>query len=217
MPTLNYKIFITGGTGYVGSRVIPKLIANGYNVFALVRHGSENKLPGGCTPVFGNALDSNTFLDKINPCETFIQLVGVAHPGPGKKKQFDEIDLVSVRESVAAAKLAGVKHFIYMSVAEPAPVMHDYIEVRKKGEEIIKRSGMSATILKPWYVLGPGHYWPYLLIPFYSLFRLLPFTRKGAKRLGLVTIENMVGSIVFAVENPAEGIKYVSADEIKKY
>ena len=43
----------------------------------------------------------------------------------------------------------------------------------------------------PWYVLGPGHRWPYLLLPMYKLMELLPSTRAGATRLGLVTLEQM--------------------------
>ncbi len=212
----NKSIFITGATGYVGSRIIPLLLAKGYSVNALVRKGSETKLPPECKIIFGNALDRETFRNKIAPSETFIQLVGVAHPGPGKKKQFNEIDLKSVTESVSAAKDAGIKHFIYMSVAYPAPIMHDYIEVRNQGEELIRQSGMNATFLKPWYVLGPGHYWPYIMLPFYKVFEIIPWTRDGAKRLGLVTIKNMVNSIVYAVENPPTGIRIITAEQIKK-
>jgi hypothetical protein len=40
---------------------------------------------------------------------------------------------------------------------------------------------MNATILRPWYVLGPGHQWPYLLLPMYKLMELLPSTREGAR------------------------------------
>src|SRR5690242_219174 len=104
MRNINKSVFITGSTGYVGSRVIPLLVNKGYSVNALVRKGSEKRLPAGCNPIFGNALDKETFKDKIAPSETFIQLVGVAHPGPGKKKQFNEIDLVSIQQSVIAAK-----------------------------------------------------------------------------------------------------------------
>src|SRR5258706_2956322 len=117
MMSYNKSVFITGGTGYVGSRVIPLLANKGYTVNALAREGSENKLPAGCSPVTGNALDSESFEEKIGTSETFIQLVGVSHPGPGKKKLFKEIDLVSVTESVKAAKHSGLKHFIYISDA----------------------------------------------------------------------------------------------------
>jgi len=62
-----------------------------------------------------------------------------------------------------------IKHFVYVSIARPAPVMKEYIQVRKECEEIITGSGLNASIIRPWYVLGPGHRWPYLLIPFYKI------------------------------------------------
>src|SRR5262249_16357040 len=134
---------------------------------ALARKGSEGRLPQGCIAVEGNALDKATFAGKIKPADTFVQLVGVAHPSPAKAEQFRQIDLVSVRASVAAASESGIRHFVYVSVAQPAPMMKDYIAVRAEGESLIRASGMNATILRPWYVLGPDHRWPYALIPFY--------------------------------------------------
>ena len=53
-----HRVFITGGSGYMGQRLIPRLLERGHEVRALVRPGSEKKLPPGCTPVFGNALDA---------------------------------------------------------------------------------------------------------------------------------------------------------------
>jgi uncharacterized protein YbjT (DUF2867 family) len=214
---MNKNIFITGGTGYIGSRVIPLLLQKGYNVFALVRKGSEGKLPKGCNAVTGNALDGSTFADKISPCDTFIQLVGVAHPGPGKAEQFNKIDMVSVRESVKAAKDAGVKHFIYLSVAEPAPTMHEYIVVRRQGEEMITQSGMNGTFIKPWYVLGPGHWWPYLILPMYKLFQLIPWTRETAKRLYPVKLRNVLNAIVHSVESPAQGIRKFMTQDLLRF
>lgn len=115
------------------------------------------------------------------------------------------------------SKDSGVKHFIYLSVAEPAPIMNDYINVRKQGEEMIRNSGMNATFLKPWYVLGPGHYWPYILLPFYKIFELFAGTRDTALRLAPVPIKAMVNSIIFAVENPPIGTRVMKAEQIKKY
>jgi hypothetical protein len=57
-------------------------------------------------------------------------------------------------------------------------------------------------VLRPWYVLGPGHRWPYVLIPLYALAHIFPATRAGAERLGLVTHAEMVRALVEAVENP---------------
>jgi uncharacterized protein YbjT (DUF2867 family) len=108
-----------------------------------------------------------------------------------------------------------VQHFIYVSVAHPAPVMKAYIEVRSQCEAVIRQSGMNATILRPWYVLGPGHRWPYLLLPMYKLMELLPATREGATRLGLVTLEQMTRALVHAVENPGRGVNIVEVPQIR--
>src|ERR1051325_11436454 len=133
---MNKNIFITGGTGYIGSRLIPLLAERGYKVKALVRNGSENKLNGKCEIIIGDALDYKTFVESIAPCEIFIHLVGVSHPGPQKAKLFRLIDLESIKQSVEAAKKAGIKYFIYLSVAQHAPIMKEYQKVRSEGEEL---------------------------------------------------------------------------------
>ena len=211
-----HSVFITGGTGYMGQRLIALLLDRGHSVRALVRKGSESKLPSGATPVLGNALEKSTFVGQIAPADTFVQLVGVAHPSPSKAEQFRSIDLVSIRASVAAAAEVGVKHFIYVSVAQPAPMMKDYIAVRAEGESMIRAAKLNATILRPWYVLGPGHRWPYLLIPMYWLFEVLPRTRDSARRLGLVTLKRMLNALVQAVETPASGVRIMEVPQIRQ-
>src|SRR5437868_5698454 len=122
------QVFVTGGTGYVGRRLIQALLDRGHSVTALARAGSESKLPPGCTVVLGNALDGGSYGHRIANCDTFVQLVGVSHPSPAKARQFIDIDQKSAIEAIRVAKPAGVRHFIYVSVAHPAPMMHAYIE-----------------------------------------------------------------------------------------
>jgi uncharacterized protein YbjT (DUF2867 family) len=208
------QIFITGGTGYLGRRLIPLLLERGHEVHALVRKGSVGKLPPGCKVVEGNALERETFAGRISPADTFVQLVGVPHPSPSKGEQFRAIDLVSVRASVAAAVEARIQHFIYVSVAQPASMMKDYIAVRAEGEALLRASGMNGTILRPWYVLGPGHWWPSVLLPFYWIGKCLPATRESALRLGLITLNQMLAALVTTVENPAQGIRVLEVPEI---
>src|SRR6266478_6292907 len=98
------NVFITGGTGYVGRALIPRLLERGHSVRALV--------PRGCAPVIGNALDASSFAESVPPSDTFVQLVGVPHPSPAKAAEFQSIDLASARASVSAAAGAGVKHFV---------------------------------------------------------------------------------------------------------
>jgi len=209
------KVFVTGGTGYVGQRLIAQLLQRGHSVSAVVRAQSQSKLPIGCTAINGNALDHTSFVEQVRGSRTFVQLAGVAHPSPAKAQQFREIDLVAGMEGITAAVKAGVQHFVYVSVAHPAPMMKAYIEVRSQCEARLLQSGLNATVLRPWYVLGPGHRWPYLLIPIYWLAEQLPATREGARRLGLVTLTQMVDALQCAIENPCHGIRILEVPEIR--
>ncbi len=196
----------------MGLSLIPRLLRRGHELRVLVRPGSEKKLPRGCTPVVENVLDGSSYEDKISPGQ--VCPVGrSSHPSPAKAADFRKVDLVSGLEAVAAAKSANVRHFVYLSVAHPAPVMKAYIAVRAECEAAIEAAGL--PILRPWYVLGLGHRWPSLLLPMYKLAELLPQTRDGALRLGLVTLEQMVTARLAAVENPAQGVKVVNVPEIR--
>ncbi len=207
---------MTGGTGYLGRPLLGALQARGYRVRALVRPGSEGRLPAGVEAVVGQALEADTFIPAIGPAETLVHLVGTPRPNPAKARQFREVDLASIRASVTAASAAGVRHLIYVSVAQPAPVMKAYLAVRREGEALIRAAGLSATILRPWYVLGPGHRWPYLLVPVYGLLKRWPPTHEAARRLDLVTRAQMVAALVWAVAHPAEGIRVIEVPDIRR-
>jgi uncharacterized protein YbjT (DUF2867 family) len=212
------NVFITGGTGYLGRGLIPELVNKGHTVRALVRPGSERKLPPNCTAVTGNALDKSSFAHLVYPSDTFVQLVGVPRPSPAKAKEFRSIDLESIKASVAAAVEAGIGHFVYVSVAQPASIMKAYIEVRAEGERLIRESNLKATILRPWYILGPGHRWPYLLLPAYWLLERLPATRESAFRLGLVNYTQMLKALLYAVESyPQETLRIIDVPQIRKF
>jgi nucleoside-diphosphate-sugar epimerase len=195
-------ILVTGGTGFIGAHLIPVLIARGHRVRVLARRESSGRVIGGATAIIGDVLDGNSVRAALMPGDTLIHLVGTPHPNPRKADQFEKVDLISIRAAVAAAKSAAVSHLVYVSVAQPAPVMRAYLWVRTLGEMMIREAGLTATILRPWYVLGPGRHWPVLVKPLYKLAEMIPVTRRTAERLGLVTIEQMVNALVRAVEYP---------------
>ena len=208
-------IFITGGTGYLAQALIPALLERGHTITALVRSGSEKKLPSGVQIKTGNALDADSLKSALEDCDTWIQLIGTPHPAPWKGGQFQKVDAKAVTASLDALPGSKIRHYVYLSVARPTPTMKAYAEVRAEGEQRITATGIAATFLRPFYVLGPGHRWPYVLIPVYKLLERLPFTREGALRLGLVTRKQMIQALVWAVENPPEGIRVLSVPEIR--
>jgi uncharacterized protein YbjT (DUF2867 family) len=210
-----HRIFVSGGTGYMGRPLVEQLLARGHEVRVLARPGSERKVPTGALTIPGNALDAATFSGGATASDTVVHLTGVAHPAPWKEREFRAIDLTSLRASVSAAVSANASHFVYVSVAHPAPAMRAYIQVRGECEEILRASGLPATVLRPWYVLGPGHRWPLAIKPLYALLAMFPATREGARRLGLVTLVQMVSALVWAVEHPPEGTRILDVPSIR--
>ena len=210
-------VFVTGGTGYIGRPLIEALLARKHVVHALVREGREDAIPTGASPLIGNALDAATFAESIPRRATLVHLVGTPHPNPSKAAEFERVDLGSIRASAAAAVASDAAHIVYVSVARPAPLMRSYIDARERGEAAVAGTGIPHTFVRPWYVLGPGHYWPYMLVPLYALARMFPPTRRQAVRLGLVTLSQMVTALVAAVETPpAGGVRIVDVPAIAR-
>jgi uncharacterized protein YbjT (DUF2867 family) len=199
----------------VGEALIPALLGRGHTVRALARPGSERSLPAGVEVVLGDALRAETFAHAIAPADTVVHLVGTPRPNPLKAAQFQAVDLASIRATVAAAARGSVCHLVYVSVAHPAPVMRAYIAVRQEGEALIRASGLPATLLRPWYVVGPGHWWPCVLYPLYALGEWVPATRAGARRLGLVTRGQLVTALVQAVERPPARVSVVDVPAMR--
>jgi uncharacterized protein YbjT (DUF2867 family) len=195
-------VFVTGGTGYIGRRLISTLAARGHRVTALARAQSATRVPAPAQAVIGDALSADSYAHLIPAGSTFVHLIGTPHPSPAKAAEFERVDRVSIGAAIAAATRARVAHFIYLSVAQPAPVMQAYVAVRAAGEAALRASGLRATALRPWYVLGPGHWWPVLLWPLYQIAALVPSTRDSARRMGLCTISQMVSALVSSVEQP---------------
>src|SRR5450755_2333499 len=210
-----HEVFLTGGTGFLGRSLAAELLRRGHRVRVLARPGSESRIVQGCEVVHGDALHAESYAANIPQADTFVHLVGVAHPSPSKAAEFRAIDLPSCREAVQAAKQAGVRHFVYLSVARPAPMMREFQAVRAEGERMVIESGIPASFVRPWYVLGPGRSWPIFLKPFYALARALPPTREGAIRLALVTLEEMTQTLTWAVENPPERLQVFEPSQIK--
>ena len=210
------EVFITGATGYIGKRLTKQLLQRGHRVIALVREGSEHKVVNGAEIVIADPFDPGSFQSFVPGNAVFVQLLGVPHPSPKKAKQFREIDLRSVKASADAAATAGVSHFVYISVAmAPSKLMAAYQAVRQEGEAYCKSKNLSCTFIRPWYVLGPGHYWPILLLPLYGIAELVPSWRQKARAMALVTLGQVLRTLISAVEAEPVSLRIVDTRQIR--
>ncbi len=211
------RVTVLGGTGYLGRPLIGRLIARGDDVTALVRPGSRRHVPPGARILDGSALSSDDVANALTEQSTLVLLVGTPHPSPAKAKEFLEVDLAAAQAAAdAARRFTRLAHIVYVSVAHPAPVMKAYIEARSEGERVLAATGVPLTVLRPWYVLGPGHWWPYALVPVYAVLERVPSTRDSARRLGLVTHSQMLNALMSAIDAPVTpGIRIVGVPEIR--
>lgn len=218
MPSIKENVFITGGTGYIGKRLIKALLAEGrYSINVLVRKESENKVPEGCNIVIGNALDAETFKEMIPSNAVFIHLVGVSHPSPFKKGKFKSIDLISVEQAKKAALFAKSKHFIYLSVTQfHSWIIKDYQQARKSGERILTKSGIPCTFLRPWYVLGPGHWWPIIFQPLIYLAKLNSFWKRLVEEREFISIRQMIAALTLSVKTTPMYVMVMEIADMKR-
>ena len=210
------RIFLTGSTGYLGRALSTALLERGHRVDALCRPAARQRLIPGLAPVIGDPLDAESYARVLEPDHVVVHLVGTPRPAPWKAESFERVDFGSVQQLATAVRERPVAHIIYVSVAHPAPVMHAYQDARRRAEDVLQCTGLPLTILRPWYVLGPGHRWPVLLQPFYALAERVPSLRDGAHRLGLVTLGQMVSTLVHAVGSAGAQTRILGVSEIRR-
>jgi hypothetical protein len=82
---------------------------------------------------------------------------------------------------------------------------------------MLLNSGLTTSFIRPWYVLGPGHWWPVLLKPFYWIAKLIPSKREAAMQLDTVTIKQMIRTLMYAVKNRPAGNAVYEVSKIKNF
>src|SRR5262245_893455 len=112
-------VFVTGANGFIGRALSAELIRRGHKVRGLVRRGKESEVAPGSEVVTGDPLDASPYRRQVEGADTFVHLVGVSKPNPLKADQFRHIDLTSARAAIANASAVGVRHFVFVSVAQP--------------------------------------------------------------------------------------------------
>jgi nucleoside-diphosphate-sugar epimerase len=171
------KILVTGGSGFLGARLIPRLVNDGHEVFALSRSASSDEKVSafGATPVRGDLEAPGKLslptLDAVVHAAAHFRLAGPRAP-------FFRANVAGTQALLEAAQEAGAKSFVYVSAAgvimddKGSPIRHadenaptfpnsfsGYIASKARGEAAVlaaNRPGFRTVALRPPAIWGPG-------------------------------------------------------------
>ncbi len=143
-------ILIVGASGRLGSVVVQHLLVQGKSIRVMTRNplGLAHLKQQGVEIVSGDLRDRATL---ASACQGVEQVLAAAHALDGKGDNNPQtVDDMGNRHLIDAAKAAGVKHFIFVSVqgASPASPL-EFFRTKYRTEEYLRASGLNFTILRP--------------------------------------------------------------------
>ncbi|MEZ4529766.1 MAG: NAD(P)H-binding protein [Thermomicrobiales bacterium] len=199
MPT-NGSIFITGGTGFVGSNVQNAL--HGRQLTLLVRNDAVRPHNQGVACVTGDVTNANSLRGTMEGCATVVHLVAIiAEEG---EATFDRVIRQGTEHVVAEARRAGVEHIIFMSALG---VRNDpdypYFAAKFQAEEAVRQSGIPFTIFRPSIMFGPNDGFINQLADVVRGFPVIPVVGTGRSLFQPVSVTEVARSVAWAVGHKA--------------
>ena len=196
-------LFVTGGAGFVGRRLLAELRATGRPIVALDRSGSlaEPAAEIGVRVVRGSLLEPETYRDALRSCETVIHLAAAT----GRASAHDHF-LINARGTeilLDECQQAGVTRFLFVSsIATTFPDLRGshYAQAKLQAEGAVLRSTLRWAVLRPTLILGPGA----PLLKSLEKLALLPFIvlpGAGRARVQPIHVDDVVRAIVTVVRD----------------
>jgi len=149
------RVFITGGTGFVGRHLVAELQRRGHEIMALVRRPGHLE---AVQEIIGDITQSQTLgLERLKGCHAAIHLVALIREFPAKDITFQRVHIEGTKHVLEACQKAGVRRFLHMSALGADPDSRAaYLRAKSQMEEMVKASGLDWTIFRPAVILGRG-------------------------------------------------------------
>src|SRR4030065_487006 len=197
-------ILITGGTGFVGSHLIKRLIDEDHKVRCVIREGSKkiDRIKGlGAEIVHGDVTDADSLIDACKGIDTIIHLVGIIQEEKGMT--FQSIHVDGTRNLVNAAKKNNVRLFYYQSAnGADKDGKTAYYKTKAEAEEIVKASGMDYIIFRPSLSYGDGDQFVLRLKKIIHDAPVIPIIGSGESLLQPIFIDDLVACLIKAITTP---------------
>jgi NADH dehydrogenase len=196
------KIFISGGTGFVGGHVCAALRERGHKLRVLVhRRGSDPA--SGVEYVVGDVARLESFAVEMSGCDAAINLVGIIREFPSRGQTFEKLHVQATGNMVEAARRAGVSRFLHMSaLGTRSEAVSGYHRSKWQAEELVRESGLKWTIFRPSLVFGPHDAFINMLAAQLRLVPVMPVIGSGSYRLQPIHGDDVARCFAMALEMP---------------
>ena len=196
------KIFVSGGTGFVGDHVCRALCDRGHEVRVLV-HSRRIKAERGIEQVEGDVARLETFAVEVSGCDAVINLVGIIREFPSRGATFEKLHVQATANMLEAARRAGVGRYVQMSALRARPsAVSAYHQTKWRAEELVRGSGLEWTIFRPSLIFGPHDAFVNMLAAQLRLAPVMPVIGSGSYRLQPVHADDVARCFALALERP---------------
>lgn len=196
------KIFIAGGTGFVGEHLVAELLRSGHTVRLLVH--SRRTLPGNIEQVTGDVTGLESFAGSLSGCDAIINLVGIIREFPSRGITFEKLHITATRNMLAAAAGSGISRYLQMSALGTRPhAVSAYHQTKWRAEELVRASALQWTIFRPSLIYGPHDAFINMLATQLRLAPAMPVIGSGSYRLQPIHADDVARCFTRALELPA--------------
>jgi uncharacterized protein YbjT (DUF2867 family) len=150
------RILVSGASGYVGSRLIPRLVASGHEVSCMVRDASrvDRQMAEGTRIVVADALQPESLAAVMQGINVAYYLI---HSMSASGRDFQQRDRRAAHNFAVAAKRAGIARIIYLGgLASATSEISMHLKSRHETGEALRRFGPPVTEFRAGIVVGNG-------------------------------------------------------------
>lgn len=197
------RVFLAGGTGFVGGHVRQALLERGHSIRLLVHRKGASEKRAGIEEIEGDATLPESFTDAVKGCDATINLIGIIREFPGRGITFQRLHVEATRNIIAAATKHGVSRHLQMSaLGTRANSEARYFKSKFEAEEAVRASGLDYTIFRPSIIFGPKDDFINQLAGLLRVLPAMPVIGDGEYQLQPISADDVARCFAEALEKP---------------